>query len=152
MRRKAREGSGMFVGAAAVIMVVASMASPASAGDGMSLQQVLEERIAAGDLQYRDSRTGEVVVATQERIDAMRSDLERHFGQPPVYTETMSANGAVVSVIGDAIRDVHLMRINLDGSQTTTCVRDLDAAIAFIVGLDTIKSGTADDRPSAVTR
>jgi len=113
---------------------------------------VLEERIEAGDLKYRDSRTGEIVVATRERIDALRSNLERHFGQLPVYNEKVSANGAVVSVIGDAIRDVHLVRINLDGTRTTACLRDLDAAVAFIVGLDTVENKTADNRPVAATR
>ncbi|MEX1310919.1 MAG: hypothetical protein AB1Z65_10900 [Candidatus Sulfomarinibacteraceae bacterium] len=137
---------------AVVVMVVASMPSPAAAGDGMSLQQVLENRIAAGDLEYRDARTGEVVVATQERIDAMRSDLERYFGQPPVYNEKVNASGAVVSVIGDAIKDVHLMRVNLDGTRTIACLRDLDAAIAFMVGLDTVENGTTGPRPMAVTR
>ena len=91
-------------------------------------------------------------MATRERIDALRSDLERHFGQPPVYNQKVSANGAVVSVIGDAIRDVYLMRINLDGTRTTACLRDLDAAVAFLVGLDTVENKTANSRPSAANR
>jgi hypothetical protein len=112
----------------------------------------LEKHLAAGDLEYRDPSTGEIVVATRDRIDALRFDLERTFGQPPVYNETISANGAVVSVIGDAIRDVHLVRINLDGTRTTACLRNLDAAVAFIVGLDVVGNEAADNRPSAVSR
>lgn len=112
----------------------------------------LEKHLGAGDLEYRDPSTGEIVVATQDRIDALRFDLERIFGQPPVSNEKVSANGAVVSVIGDAIRDVHLVRINLDGTRTTACLRNLDAAVAFIVGLDIVENEAADNRPSAVKR
>ena len=146
---------------AAIVLTVTAMilVTPVLAGDSRDGSDgrpasmiVLEERIAAGDLKYRDSRTGEVVVATRERIDALRSNLERHFGQPPVYNEKVSANGAVVSVIDDAIRDVHLMRINLDGTRTTACLRDLDAAVAFLVGLDIVENETADNRPVAATR
>ncbi len=122
-------------------------------GDVRSASAIaLDDHIAAGDLKYRDTRTGEIVVATRERIDALRSELERHFGQPPVYNERVSANGAVVSVVDDAIRDVHLMRVNLDGSRTTACLRNLDAAVAFLVGLDTVENTTAVDRPSVANR
>ena len=57
-----------------------------------------------------------------------------------------------MSVIGDAIRDVHLMRINLDGTQTTACLRNLDAAVAFIVGLDTVEEKAVAKAPSAAAR
>ena len=138
----------------AMILVTPVLADDSRDGsDGRPASMiVLEERIAAGELKYRDSRTGEVVVATRERIDALRSNLERHFGQPPVYNEKVSANGAVVSVIDDAIRDVHLMRINLDGTRTTACLRDVDAAVAFLVGLDIVGNETAEHRPVAATR
>ena len=87
-------------------------------------------------------------MATEERIAALRFDLERHFGQPVVFNRSIAADGTVGSVIGDAIRDVHLVRTNLDGTRTTACMRDLDGAVAFVVGLDTVESETgADPRP-----
>jgi hypothetical protein len=159
MRKKVQLSMRPSCGAAVLLTVTAMLfVTPVFAGDlripgeRMSRQQVLEERIAAGDLEYRDPSTGEVVVATRGRIDALRSDLERTFGQPPVYNEKVSANGAVVSVIGDAIRDVHLVRINLDGTRTTACLRNLDAAVAFIVGLDTVENKAAGARPVAADR
>ncbi len=148
-------GFGLICGVFTIGMSADSVrADEGVAGDNSRLTTaaVLEQRIAAGDLEYRDPSTGEIVVATQDRIDELRSDLERYFGQPPVYNEKVSANGAVVSVIGDAIRDVHLVRINLDGTQTTACLRNLDAAVAFLVGLDTVGNGAADKQPSAATR
>ncbi len=146
---------------AAILLTVAAMvlvtpviaADSSNPGDGRSASAIaLDERVAAGDLKYRDPSTGEVVVATRDRIDALRFDLERNFGQPPVYNEKVSASGAVVSVIGDAIRDVHLVRINLDGTRTTVCLRNLDAAVAFLVGFDTVEGAAVDNRPSAATR
>ena len=134
---------------ATVVVMPASADDP---GDRSTVAMALEERIAAGDLKYRDSRTGEVVVATEERIAALRANLERYFGQPPVVNERATANGAVVSVVGDAIRDVHLVRINLDGTRTTACLRNLDAAVAFIVGLDTVENKAAGNRPVAADR
>lgn len=123
-----------------------------AAEGGRSLATILEERIAAGDLEYRDSRTGEVVVATAERVAELRSNLERHFAQPPVFNERVNANGAVVAVVGDAIRDVQLVRINLDGTRTTACMRDLDAAVAFLIGLDTVENKATGDRPVLADR
>lgn len=147
--------SSVRVLAALVVTVFILAGVPASA-DGVdgsrSLATILEERIEAGDLEYRDSRTGEVVVATPERVAELRSDLERYFAQPPVFNERVNADGAVVAVVGDAVRDVHLVRINLDGTQTTACMRNLDAAVAFIVGLDAIENKATGDRPVAANR
>ena len=150
-----------FMYLVAIVMMSAVMAAavPVFADDSRDGSEsrnatvvALEKRIAAGDLEYRDSRTGEIVVATPERIAALRSDLERHFGQPPVFNERVTADGAVVAVVGDAIRDVHLVRINLDGTRTTACLRNLDAAVAFIVGLDTVENKAAGNRPVAANR
>lgn len=148
-------GFGLICGVLALSAAAAYAGADGSHGGveaRLTTATVLEKRIAAEDLEYRDPSTGEVVVATRGRIDALRSDLERTFGQPPVYNEKVSANGAVVSVIGDAIRDVHLVRINLDGTRTTACLRNLDAAVAFIVGLDIVGNEAADNRPSAANR
>jgi hypothetical protein len=148
-------GSGVVCG----ILAVGISVAPARAderfdgGDShLTAAAVLDQRIAAGDLEYRDPSTGEIVVATEDRIDALRADLERYFGQPPVLNEQVSADGTVMSVIGDAIRDVQLVRINLDGTRTTACMRSLDAAVAFIVGVDSAGNEAADSRPSAVDR
>ena len=134
-----------------VVLMVVCMASiaPVFAEDaeaGNAVAKALEQRIEAGDLQYRDPSTGQVVLATEERIAALRFDLERHFGQPAVFNRSVAADGTVSSVIGDAIRDVYLVRTNLDGTRTTACLRDLDGAVAFVVGLDTVETG-ADPRP-----
>ena len=52
------------------------------------------------------------------------------------------------SEIDDAIRDVFLVRINLDGTRETACLRTLDAAVAFVVGLDRAETKIgADPRP-----
>lgn len=134
-----------------VVVVMGALAMPGFAEEPraeQSREAMLAERIQAGDLKYRDSKTGEVVVATQERIDALRFNLERHFGQPPVFNSREAADGTVSSVIGEAIQDVMLVRINLDGTRTTACLRDLDAAVAFVVGLDTVES-KADVKPAA---
>lgn len=140
-------------------VVLLAVAVPALAGDSdanaagtPSLEARLAAHIAAGDLTYRDPATNQVVTATEERVANLRHDLERHFSQPPVFNERVTADGAMVAVIGDAIRDVHLSRVNLDGTRTTACIRDLDAAVAFIVGLDTVENKAGDARPVAVSR
>jgi hypothetical protein len=145
---------------AAILLTVTAMvfvapviaADSSNPGDGRSASAIaLDERVVAGDLKYRDSTTGEVVVATAERIAALRSGFERHFGQPPVYNRSVSEDGTVSSEIGDAIRDVIVVRTNLDGTRETACFRTVDAAVAFIVGLD--RAGTKNgegDRQAAV--
>lgn len=136
MRRKARDWSGMLGGAAAVMIFVVSMALPAAAGDGMSLQQVLEERIAAGDLEYRDARTGEVVVATAERVAVIRESLAPQFVPVSGVHQYFKADGTIQVSAEQPFRDVFVSRINLDGTRTRGCFRDLDSAVAFLVGLD----------------
>lgn len=136
-------------------VVVVALALPGFADEPCATQDrgtTLAERIQAGDLKYRDANTGEVVVATQERIDALRFSLEQYFGQPAVFNSRVGADGTERSVIGDAIRDVMLVRINLDGTRTKACLRDLDAAVAFVVGLDTVKSEAAEQPAAPVTR
>ena len=150
MKTNSRLWTGILCHVPVVLMVVcmASIA-PVFASDaetGNAVAKALEQRIEAGDLQYRDPSTGQVVLATEERIAALRFDLERHFGQPVVFNRSIAADGTVSSVIGDAIRDVYLVRTNLDGTRTTACMRDLDGAVAFVVGLDTVETG-ADPRP-----
>lgn len=159
MARRKKFWTGLGVGLVGGVLAVGISVSSARAGErsvgnesGLTTAAVLEQRIAAGDLKYRDPGTGEVVVATQDRIDALRSGLERHFSQPPVFNEQVAADGTVMSVVGDAIRDVQVMRINLDGTRTTACLRNLDAAVAFIVGLDAVEDVTAGDRPSVANR
>jgi len=138
-----------------VVVAVVTLALPGFAGEpraAQSREAMLAERIEAGDLKYRDPNTGEVVVATQERVDTLRFDLERSFGQPAVFNSREAADGTVSSVIGDAIRDVMLVRINLDGTRTTACLRDIDAAVAFVVGLDTVESEPVAQPMAPVTR
>ncbi len=106
----------------------------------------LDERIAAGDLKYRDSRTGEVVVATHARIAMLRLELAPHFGWPVEADVATAADGTVRGESNGAMRDVHVARTNLDGTRARGCFRDLDAAIAFVVGLDEYQKEHADDQ------
>lgn len=129
------------VGRIAVMMIVVcgTIALPALADDvhgAPDRAAALEERINAGDLKYRDSRTGEVVVATAERIAALRSDLAPEFDRPAGATVTVADDGTVRADINGAMRDVYVMRVNLDGTRDFGCFRDLDSAVAFLVGLD----------------
>jgi hypothetical protein len=140
---------------AVVVLVACTVtAPPALAGEPQTgerpLMAMLQERIAAGDLEYRDPATNEVVVATHERVAALRFELERYFGQPEVVNLKVADDGTVGSVVGDAIRDVFLIRTNLDGTRTRACLRDLDAAVAFMVGLDTVESDAAAQPSPAV--
>lgn len=136
-------------------VVVVALALPGFAEEPraeQSREAMIAERIQAGDLKYRDPKSGEVVVATQERIDALRFSLEQYFGQPAVFNGREAADGTVSSVIGDAVRDVMLVRINLDGTRTKACLRDLDAAVAFVVGLDTVESKVVAKSAAPVSR
>jgi hypothetical protein len=125
---------------AAVVMVVCgAFALPALADDSAGVSKTrlsLEERISAGDLKYRDLQTGEIVVATAERVAAIRDGLAPNFDWPSGAEISVADDGTVRADIGGAMRDVFVVRANLDGSRQSGCFRDLDAAVAFIVGLD----------------
>jgi len=117
-------------------------------GDGRPASEIaLEERVAAGDLKYRDSRTGEVVVATYAGIALLRQEMGPLFGSPAGVEYTTAANGTVRASIDGAMRDVYLARTNLDGTRTRGCFRDLDSAVAFIVGLDEAQQRLTDEEP-----
>lgn len=140
----------------AVLLTVAAMVlvTPVFAddsrypGDDRSAVAVaLEERVAAGDLKYRDSHTGEVVVATYAGIALLRQELAPLFGSPAGVEYTTAADGTVRASIDGAMRDVYLARTNLDGTRTRGCVRDLDSALAFIVGLDEGQKRHTDEEP-----
>ena len=120
-------------------------AGPAAADDptaGVDRWTILEQRIAAGDLEYRDPKTGAIVVATEEGIAFLRSQLAPHFGPYPENEPIVLADGTVKAPMNGAIRDVYLVRTNLDGTRAAACVRSLDAAVAFLVGLDRENSKT----------
>jgi hypothetical protein len=116
-----------------------------NAGDGMSLQQVLEDRIAAGDLEYRDARTGEVVVATADRVAALRESLAPQFAPVSGVHQYFKADGTIQVSAEQPFSDVFVSRTNLDGTRTRGCFRDLDAAVAFVVGLDAEQKHSATD-------
>ena len=141
---------------AVVVMVVCGtfvLPALADGSDGISKTRTsLEERISAGDLKYSDPQTGEIVVATSERVAAIRNGLAPHFDWPDGAEISVADDGTVRADIGGAMRDVHVARTNLDGSRQRGCFRDLDAAVAFIVGLDVDEAKRAGDRtPAAVT-
>lgn len=134
-------------------MVIAASAfadEPRYPGDDRSASVIaLEERIAAGDLKYLDSRTGEVVVATDAGIALLRQELAPLFGWPSGVEYTTAADGTVRAGIDGAMRDVYLVRTNLDGSRVRGCFRDLDSAVAFIVGLEEGLKRHTDEEPRA---
>lgn len=141
---------------AAVVMVVCgAFALPALADDSAGVSKTrlsLEERIGAGDLKYRDLQTGEIVMATAERVAAIRNGLAPNFDWPAGAEISVADDGTVRADIGGAMRDVYVVRVNLDGSRQRGCFRDLDAAVAFIVGLDADEAKRADEQtpPAAV--
>jgi len=125
----------------AMLLALAGVAAVAVATEtvvGKTRVELLEEHIRAGDLQYVDSRTGEVVVATEEAVSHIRRELAQLFETDAEFQTEVADDGTVSSPIGNAVRDVHLVRTNLDGTRETTSVRTLDAAVAFIVGLDRV--------------
>lgn len=116
--------------------------------DGRSASVVLlEERIAAGDLKYHDPRTGEIVVADYSRVALIRQELAPLFGGPVTVEQTIAADGTVKASANGAVQDVYLVRTNLDGTRVRGCFRDLDAAVAFIVGLDADLKRHTDEEP-----
>jgi hypothetical protein len=141
---------------AAILLTVTAMvlvtpviaADSSNPGAGRSASAIaLDERVAAGDLKYRDSRTGEVVVATYAGIATLRQELAPLFGWPAGVESTTAADGTVKAGIKGAMRDVYLARTNLDGTRVRGCFRDLDSAVAFIVGLDEEHKRHADEEP-----
>jgi len=132
----------------AVILVTPVLADDSwQGGEGRSASAIaLDQRIAAGDLKYLDSRTGEIVVASHGRIAMLRLELAPQFGRPAGASVTTAADGTVRANSNGALRDVYLVRTNLDGTRTRGCFRDLDSAIAFIVGIDDAQpSNTGDE-------
>jgi len=130
---------------AAILLTVTSMVfvtpvfavDPRIPGDGRPASVIaLEERVAAGDLEYRDARTGEIVVATAERVTALRESLAPQFAPVSGVHRHFKADGTIQVSAEQPFSDVFVSRINLDGTRTRGCFRDLDAAIAFVVGLD----------------
>jgi hypothetical protein len=117
---------------------VAAVAAAAEPSYGKTRVELLEEHIQAGDLEYVDSKTGKVVVATKEAVSHLRRELAPVFEADSEFTAEVADDGTVSSPAGGAVRDVHLVRTNLDGTRETTCVRTLDAAVAFLVGLDRV--------------
>lgn len=139
--------------AVAVIVVCGAVALPAIANDDQQTRAIgasLEERIAAGDLQYRDSRTGEVVVATAERVADIRESLAPQFAPVSGVHQYVKDDGTIQVTAEQTFNDVFLSRVNLDGTRTRGCFRDLDSAVAFIVGLDTEMQKTMDPARVAV--
>lgn len=125
--------------AAMVVVTCGVIVLPAIADDVHGAQKpgaTLEERITAGNLKYRDSRTGEIVVATAENVAALRKELAPQFDWSAGAEVTIADDGTVRADINGAMRDVHVARINPDGTRELGCFRNLDAAVAFIVGLD----------------
>ena len=145
----------VYLVAAVVMVVCGAFVLPALADDSAGVSKTrmsLEERISAGDLKYRDLQTGEIVVATSERVAAIRNGLAPNFDWPSGAEISVADDGTVRADIGGAMRDVYVVRVNIDGSRQRGCFRDLDAAVAFIVGLDADEAKRAGDRtPSAVT-
>jgi hypothetical protein len=141
--------------AVALMVTCGAFALPALADDSARVSKnrlSLEERIDAGDLKYRDPQTGEIVVATAERVAAIRNGLAPNFDWPSGAEISVADDGTVRADIGGAMRDVFVVRANLDGSRQRGCFRDLDAAVAFIVGLDADEAKRAGNRtPVAVT-
>ncbi|MCU0304342.1 MAG: hypothetical protein MUC56_09835 [Thermoanaerobaculales bacterium] len=119
------------------LLMVLGAAAAAVAGESASpLVVALEARVAAGDLEYRDPQTGQVVLATAERVAALRNELAPQFEPPAVLARTVAADGTIGFVSDGTPRDVMLVRVNLDGTREHACVRDLDSAVAFVVGLE----------------
>jgi len=158
MRKIKQLGMCLSFSAATILTVaVLAIVSPVVADDAWDGGVVrsasaiaLEERIAAGDLKYRDSRTGEVVVATHARVAVLRMELAPQFGWPAAANVTTAADGTVRAESNGAVRDVFVVRTNLDGTRTRGCFRDLDAAVAFVVGLNEDQEQHSDGQTRVV--
>ncbi|MGD8441730.1 MAG: hypothetical protein PVG53_14455 [Holophagae bacterium] len=137
-----------------VLCLTSTVAAGTPSGDRAApatVAALLEARIAAGDLHYRDTRTGEVVLATETRVDEIRTRLAPQFDWPAGASVDVADDGTISADIDGAMRDVMVVRTRLDGTRERGCFRDLDAAVAFIVGLDidTAKR-VGDQRPVKV--
>jgi len=155
LRRKPWTGlaTGLVCGLLAFGISVAAAGAAEQPGAGetrVTTAALLEERIAAGNLEYRDARTGEIVVATAERVAAIRESLAPQFAAVSGVHQYLRADGTVQVTAEQSFSDVMLSRVNLDGTSTRGCFRDLDAAVAFVVGLDADPQGHADPARTAV--
>lgn len=133
-----RVWSRSLLGFAILLMLsgVTAVVSADEAAPAPTRMEILAQHIEAGDLEYHDSKTGEIVVATEARVAEIRSRLEPHFDRPQGARVDVADDGTVSADIDGAMRDVFIVRTRLDGTRETGCFRDVDAAVAFIVGLD----------------
>ena len=132
-----------------ILCLISTVTAGTPSGDRAApttVAALLEARVAAGDLQYRDTRTGEVVPATEARVNEIRTRLARQFDWPAGARVTVADDGTVSADIDGAMRDVMVVRTRLDGTRERGCFRDLDAAVAFIVGLDIDTANRVGDR------
>lgn len=134
---RARDVVLFLAGVCVVSVGVTATASGDAPEPRSAVMAALDERIAAGDLQYRDPRTGEVVVATEEGISFLRDQLEQQFARAASVDPNAGGDQTASSELGTVPSDVFVRRTNLDGTRESACFRTLDAAVAFIVGLDT---------------
>jgi len=155
-RRRLRAGleTGLVCGLLALGLSIATARAderPDAGATRVMTATLLEERIAAGDLEYRDAGTGEIVVATAERVAAIRESLAPQFAPVSGVHQYARADGTVQVTAEQTFSDVMLSRVNLDGTRSRACFRDLDAAVAFVVGLDAEQNvQTADPTRIAV--
>jgi hypothetical protein len=91
-----------------------------------------------------------MTVATPERVAALRAQLAPLFDGVSEVNQRTLADGTIAAEVAGRIRHVHLVRSNLDGRTQLGCVRSLDAAVAFILGLETSTSAKhGHERPVA---
>lgn len=125
-----------WLSVACAVSMAASASGPGTLpGPRSTAAESLEDRIAAGDLRYRDPETREVVTATAERVAELRRDLAPLFERPAVAPLEVRPDGTVVVDTDGFVGHVHLRRVDLDGGVSVACVDTLDAAVAFILGL-----------------
>jgi hypothetical protein len=100
------------------VVVLSFLVAPAVSDDGSGDRAALmQERIAAGDLEYRDPRTGEVVVATEERVAELRSELAPQLDWPAGARVEVADDATVSADIIGAMRDVFIARTRIDGTR-----------------------------------
>ncbi len=142
------------LGALALFLAAPVLAAGLGDHDGAvaDATTALEARIAAGDLEYRDPATREIVIATAERVADLRRDLAPLFQRPTAPAVERRPNGTVRVDAEGVVGHVHLMRVDLDGGRTTACVETLDGAVAFFLGVHSPKDRSVGSaaRPVAV--